>query len=546
MEKERPTSIRDIEISERREEFNHRKEPINTENSSKGVSYKAKNKKIWPKFLAFGIFAILVFTALSFAFHSASVIVKPKTEKLTFSNDIFTATVDDKNFTASVSENKAKSGKISKGKITIINNTKKKQNLREETRFQIGEGDSKIVYKIYKKVTIPAGKTVTVSAFSDGSGEKYNKSKGTKLKIPGFKEASMNTEYEKITGEIAEDFKTSDEDLKNSENSKTENKEKKESLATVKYRVLEITAEDSKQISSIGVEEVSEKATGKIKITNNTNKTQKLRKETRFGNDGLIFKTYKSVTIPAKKSVIVDAFADEAGEKYNIEKGIKFDVPGFKEAKMDNEYKNIFGVSETAFTGGVVGKKNIPNKDELEKAKKDLEKSVLDTLAVKSKKNTQKGDFILVGNNPYTQYNFKTKSVDNKVEVSVKAIQKIPIIMKKDFIAMILKSENITTEKIDQLDIKDLSDIELRILSPETFNIDSGDNFQFSVKGNAKVVWVLDKDLLIKSIKGNSTEQLKEKLDNSFKNFEFNISISPFWRSTVPEDEDSISVEIEE
>jgi len=546
MEKERPTSIRDIEISERREEFNHRKEPINTENSSKGVSYKAKNKKIWPKFLAFGIFAILVFTALSFAFHSASILVKPKTEKLTFSNDIFTATVDDKNFTASVSENKAKSGKISKGKITITNNTSKKQNLREETRFQIGEGDSKIVYKIYKKVTIPAGKTVTVSAFSDGSGEKYNKSKGTKLKIPGFKEASMNTEYEKITGEIAEDFKTSDEDLKNSENSKTENKEKKESLATVKYRVLEITAEDSKQISSIGVEEVSEKATGKIKITNNTNKTQKLRKETRFGNDGLIFKTYKSVTIPAKKSVIVDAFADEAGEKYNIEKGIKFDVPGFKEAKMDNEYKNIFGVSETAFTGGVVGKKNIPNKDELEKAKKDLEKSVLDTLAVKSKKNTQKGDFILVGNNPYTQYNFKTKSVDNKVEVSVKAIQKIPIIMKKDFIAMILKSENITTEKIDQLDIKDLSDIELRILSPETFNIDSGDNFQFSVKGNAKVVWVLDKDLLIKSIKGNSTEQLKEKLDNSFKNFEFNISISPFWRSTVPEDEDSISVEIEE
>ena len=45
MENERPTSIRDIEISERREEFNHKDEFRNTE-SPKGVSYKAKNKKV--------------------------------------------------------------------------------------------------------------------------------------------------------------------------------------------------------------------------------------------------------------------------------------------------------------------------------------------------------------------------------------------------------------------------------------------------------------------------------------------------------------------
>lgn len=419
--------------------------------------------------------------------HSAVVSVSPKTEKLTFSNDIFTATVDEKNFIATVSDVKSESGKISKGEITITNNTQKSQNLRKETRFQIGEGDEKIVYKIYKKVTVPAGKSVTVTAFSDGSGEKYNKESGTDLKIPGFKEASMTKEYEGILGKVAKSFTTSEEQIKTKDSKEESKVETQKSLAVTQYQVLEIVAEDQKEIASIGVEEIAEKATGKIKITNNTSKTQKLRKETRFRNGDLIFKTYKSVTIPSKTSVIVDAFADMAGLDSNIAKGMEFDIPGFKEEKMDNEYKNIFGIAETAFTGGIVGKTNIPNKDELAAAKDDLKKSVLDTLAVKRKKNEKGQDFILIGNNPYTQYNFETTSMDDKVLVSVKAVQKTPIIAKSDFIAMILQSEDITTEKVDQLEIKDFSKIEFRILNSDNLNIDSGDNFLFSVKGNTEI-----------------------------------------------------------
>ena len=358
----------------------------------------------------------------------------------------------------------------------------------------------------------------------------------------------MTKEYEGIVGKIAKAFATSDEDIK-TDNESTEKTEDssidgdKKPLAVTKYQVLEMAAEEEKEIASIGVEETSTQATGKIKITNNTAITQKLRKETRFGNDGLIFKTYKSVTIPSKTSVIVDAFADVAGEEYNIEKEVIFDVPGFKEAEMDDEYKNISGVAETAFTGGIVGKTNIPNKEELATAKEDLKNLVLDTLEVKRKKNETGQDFILVGNNPYTQYDFETRSQDDKVIISVKAVQKIPIVTKKDFIAMILESEDITTEKIDQLEINNFSDIEFRVVNPDGFNIDSGDNFLFSVKGNTEIAWVLDEDLFIKSIQGNSTSELKERLDGSFKNFEFNISISPFWRSVVPDNANKISIE---
>ncbi len=45
MENEREKSIRDIEISERREKFNHR-EDFRASEKPEGISYKAKNKKI--------------------------------------------------------------------------------------------------------------------------------------------------------------------------------------------------------------------------------------------------------------------------------------------------------------------------------------------------------------------------------------------------------------------------------------------------------------------------------------------------------------------
>jgi hypothetical protein len=373
-------------------------------------------------------------------------------------------------------------GKISKGDIEISNNTEKSQNLREETRFQIGEGDKKVIYKIYNKITVAAGKSVIAEAFSDGSGEKYNKQIGTDLQIPGFKESNMTKEYKDITGKIVKAFETS------SEETKTKEGDDPKTSPPVMYQVLELVAEGEQEIESIAIEEVSEKATGKITITNNTSKTQKLRKETRFGNKYLVFKTYKSVTIPSKESVTVDAFADVAGELYNIKKGTKFDIPGFEESEMDYEYKNISGVAETKFSGGMIGKKNIPNKEELADIKEELKKEVLGTLEMKIKSNKILSDFIVLGGDDIDkQYDFETLSVDDKVLVSMRAVHKIPMINKKDFISMIIKSEEITTEKIDQIEIKNFPDIEFKILNQNVLNMDSGDSFSFSVKGNAEI-----------------------------------------------------------
>ena len=54
------------------------------------------------------------------------------------------------------------------------------------------------------------------------------------------------------------------------------------------YDILTLTLEDKKIIPSVTTQEVSKKALGKIKIINNSSKTQRLRKETRFQTGDLV------------------------------------------------------------------------------------------------------------------------------------------------------------------------------------------------------------------------------------------------------------------
>ncbi len=481
-------SIRDIEISERRKEFDNRYNNMD----NRGVSYKKKNRKLWPKVLISLVVLLLLFVFATYFFHSATVEVTPKKEKLVFSDDIYRATVSDSSLVGSQSGT-AEEKKISVGKIKILNKTGKVQKLRKETRFKIDGTD--IVYKTFKAVAVPAKGSVVAEAFSVGAGEKFNQKAGTKLVVPGFAEAKMDEEYQKITGVIEEDFKTSDIDLdanrpaveKGSEGALSSKDELEKALGSVKYKVLEIADQKSKEVASIGVEKVEEKAKGKIRIFNKTSKTQKLRKETRFQNGDLIFKTFKSVTIPAGGSVVAEAFADEAGEKGNIAKGTKFTIPGFTEAKMDEEYQKITGEAESDFSGGKKGEVLVPNKDELAKAKEELKKDINASLELKLAKDKNREDYIFLEDGKNMSYSYDIKSGSDKVTVVLKAIEKLPIIAKKDFIRTILKSEEIEEKDLDSLVIKDFSQMEFKILNADNFSVDSGEDFLFSVKGEGEV-----------------------------------------------------------
>ncbi|MDQ7814630.1 MAG: hypothetical protein RDU25_02405 [Patescibacteria group bacterium] len=70
-----------------------------------------------------------------------------------------------------------------RGTAKIINNYSKEQTLVKTTRLLTSDGR---LYRIDKTVTVPAGGSVTVAAYSDKKGKEYILSAGTKFTIPGL------------------------------------------------------------------------------------------------------------------------------------------------------------------------------------------------------------------------------------------------------------------------------------------------------------------------------------------------------------------------
>lgn len=528
-------SITDVKISQTREDFN-KDDSAEKEVSEKNISsYKVKNKKVWPIFLGGIVFVIVILLFFSFFLHSSDIKIKSKTENITFLNDVYTGEYNE-NETVDINEPTK-----SVGEIIITNNTKNTQTLREETRFQLGEGGEKIIYKIFKRVSIKAGKSVAARAYSDGVGEKYNLKKSDNiLNIPGFKEAKKNLEYKNIFGKIKTDFVFTDTEID------TKNITKKpKTLGLTDYEVFTISSQAQEDVASIGVEDIFESSKGRIKISNKTKKNQRLRKETRFQNGDLIFKTYKSVTIPSKSSVVVDVYADESGKSYNLKKDTIFNIPGFKESKMDDEFEKITAVSVSDFSGGMIGRVNIPNKNEFDKAKDNLYKKSIDDLKNKLDNDSKKEEYIFLDSSADIENDFSVESNGDKNTVIIKSIKNIIAIKKIDFISMILKTEQTSEEDLKNVEINDFSGLSFKIVDENNFDIRSQKDILFSINGSAKISWVLDENSFIEMIRGESITDVEKELEKSFKNFKFSFSTSPFWRSTIPEDKSDIKITIE-
>lgn len=172
-------------------------------------------KPLNPKF-AIWLIALIALLALFFGisliFSSASIVIKPRIEKLVFNNETYTAKLDGTGLSGlsfevlkidkidevivEASEEKVFNQKAT-GKVLIYNNySSATQRLINNTRFETTEGK---VYRLASSVNVPgtkvvAGKTIPGSVeatlIADQAGEEYNFELADLVgdfKIPGFK-----------------------------------------------------------------------------------------------------------------------------------------------------------------------------------------------------------------------------------------------------------------------------------------------------------------------------------------------------------------------
>ncbi len=163
---------------------------------------------------------------------------------------------------------------------------------------------------------------------------------------------------------------------------------------TIVYQKKAFDVSATTTVAATGVQQVQNKASGKLVVYNDSASSQLLVATTRFQTpEGLIFRLNKTVTVSAKTNVTVDVTADQAGEKYNI--GPKtFTLPGLQGTA---KAKTIYAKSAASMTGGSIGTVAQTSADELSASKGAIHDSIERTALEKATSQVPEGYVLLKG-----------------------------------------------------------------------------------------------------------------------------------------------------
>lgn len=310
----------------------------------------------------------------------------------------------------------------------------------------------------------------------------------------------------------------------------------------VYFQTAELSYEATKSITASSQKVLNQKSSGTVALFNNNSKNQFLVKETRLETpDGKIYKTEKSVTIPANSSVDVTVFADQSGQSYNI--GLTdFKLPGFKGSP---KYETVLGRSRTEIGGGFVGQASVLSAEELDSAQKELRAEVEEYLTKSIEQNKPLGFLAFPGS---TKIEFAT-STDNPVvgaagesfEIKQSARAYVHLIKADDLerkLTETLKSQ-LTPASDSGLRISNLNNLNFTLNSAQ----EDGRSINFALKGNATFVWNANKDSLLGEMRATKPSDYNKILQAHPEIEKAEITFSPSWWKFIPRNEATVKYE---
>ena len=329
--------------------------------------------------------------------------------------------------------------------------------------------------------------------------------------------------------------------------------DKRESELSYEVMTLESTREQ--QIEATGQVEVKEQATGVIEIVKTTPGAERLIKNTRFRTkDGLVFRIKESVVVPGAVkdadgnlvpgTIRAEAFADDVGQEYNVPLGTTFDIPGFKENGYDALYKAITGRVAEPFTGGYNGPQYKVDETKMAEVNQRLEKELRDDLLARIDDERPAGFITYKDSVAITYTDLPTvKYKDGYVLLKKQAILQLPM-FKNTELGSYLAEKSVPTYDGGEVRIDNPDALTFSYTSPTTSSsiIANEPSLTFKLVGKPLLIWVYDKDKLIKELAGKSKTAARNIID-AFPALEgVSVSITPFWKQTLPESPEDIDV----
>ncbi|HEY1037336.1 MAG TPA: hypothetical protein VGE62_02030 [Candidatus Paceibacterota bacterium] len=329
-------------------------------------------------------------------------------------------------------------------------------------------------------------------------------------------------------------------------------------LNEVAHRTVDVSAEASITVQAKGTAKVDRRASGTVVLYNAFNSAeQKLVANTRLETpEGLIFFLENPVTIPGQKtingkatpgSVEAKVVASQSGEKYNV---------GLKDFKLvayrgSDRYDKIYGRTKTSIGNGYVGE--VPNvaTGEVASTTRQLRDTLMEKLKAEALKaaDSAKGE-VFVDEAIVAVFETTKQEISKDgttLTLSQKATAKAVLFDKSAVSAFLIKSRDqeeatstdiVYTGNLDKLFVKFPTDTTPEDLSKE--------NVYVMTSGTSTITSSIDTGRISKAVSGLTREQAIPAIKKLVELESIEVSIRPWWKSSLPAASKRVYVEIEE
>ncbi|MEK7159948.1 MAG: baseplate J/gp47 family protein [Patescibacteria group bacterium] len=232
---------------------------------------------------------------------------------------------------------------------------------------------------------------------------------------------------------------------------------------------------------------------------------------------------------PKSSTADVNVTADEIGQEYNLPSGTKFTI---------GSNSSVAAKNDSAFSGGSKKQVTVVSKDDLDKLLEDLPKSLEDKARVSIKTKVESGKTIL---NTFVDKVVEDKSFDKK-----ESDQANQVTLKG---TVIFKAASYTNSDIETFasSLFSSSDTEVQSgnleISAKNIVVEKNNDVNADLTIKAKIFPKVDKNSLLKQIKGVSLQKAKNILSNLNQVTNVKVSLSPnipFLPKNMPRDTKNI------
>lgn len=318
------------------------------------------------------------------------------------------------------------------------------------------------------------------------------------------------------------------------------------------FELLSLDETGERTVAATGSEQVAERATGEITIYNTFSaEPQRLVQKTRFeAPDGRIFRITEPVVIPgytinaAKEkvpgTVTAKITADDTGDAYNIA-ATRFTIPGFKDSP---QFDTISAESKAPMHGGFVGRKLIVDDAELARTKDTIRAELQDKLIARLK-NERPAGFVLYDTAARIRFESlpSTEAGNNQATIRERAVLEAPLFADADF-ARYVAQNTVVGYQNEDVRIDNASSLTFAYTAGDSANAPQNwDKTEFTLSGNAKIVWKYDQEKLRQELVGVSKATLPAILLRYQPAIERATTVMrPFWKRSFPRDPKKIRV----